>query len=113
MKELEINHSVLSVKTLSKYLGVSESTIRKLVKSNEIPYLKIEDQYRFYMPKIHDWLNTRTIQVVNSNASSMHALDITQKILDKTSSASVMNETYASKSSVENPGDLYVLKLVL
>jgi excisionase family DNA binding protein len=85
MKELEINNNlVLSVKTLSKYIGISESTIRKLVKTDEIPYLKIEGQYRFFMPKVQDWLNSRTIQVVNSKTSSMQALDITQKIWDKT-----------------------------
>jgi excisionase family DNA binding protein len=85
MKELEINNnSVLSVKTLSKYLGVSESTIRKLVKSNEIPYLKIEGQYRFFIPKIQEWLDGKTIQVVSPDAVSKQALDISQKIWDKT-----------------------------
>jgi excisionase family DNA binding protein len=85
MKELEINNnSVLSVKTLSKYLSVSQSTIRKLVKSNEIPYLKIEGQYRFFMPRIHEWLNGKTIQVVEPGTLSTQALDISQKIWDKT-----------------------------
>ena len=88
MKELEIitfsDNSVLSVKTLSKYLGVSASTIRKLVKSNEIPYLKIEGQYRFFMPNVQDWLDGKTIQVVSPNAVSKQALDISQKIWDKT-----------------------------
>jgi excisionase family DNA binding protein len=88
MKELEIitfsDNSVLSVKTLSKYLSVSESTIRKLVKSNEIPYLKIEGQYRFFMPRIHDWLDGKTIQVVSPGAVSKQALEISQKIRDLT-----------------------------
>jgi excisionase family DNA binding protein len=85
MKELEINNnSVLSVKTLSKYLGISESTIRKLVKSNEVPYLKIEGQYRFFMPKIQEWLDGKTIQAVSPDAISTQALEISQKIWDKT-----------------------------
>jgi excisionase family DNA binding protein len=85
MKELEINNnSVLSVKTLSKYLGISQSTIRMLVKSNEIPYLKIEGQYRFFMPRIHEWLDGKTIQVVSPDAVSKQALATSQMIWDKT-----------------------------
>jgi excisionase family DNA binding protein len=78
------NNSVLSVKTLSKYLSISESTIRKLIRSKEIPYLKIEGQYRFFLPKIHEWLSCKTIPAVESDAISKQALEISQKIWDET-----------------------------
>lgn len=53
--------AVLSVRDAAVYLGVSESVVRGKIKRGEIPYMKIDGQYKFYMVKLQEWLRTRTI----------------------------------------------------
>ena len=47
---------VLSVKQLVVFLGVSESVIRRLIKQNEIPFVRIGGSYKFFLPEIRKWL---------------------------------------------------------
>jgi len=56
---------VYDVKNISLYLDISESITRRLVKQRKIPYLKIEGCYRFYLPRIQDWLSGISIPTNN------------------------------------------------
>lgn len=38
---------MVSVKELSRYLGVGRKTLRKLIRAGQIPYAKVGAQYRF------------------------------------------------------------------
>ena len=52
---------VLSVRDTAKYLGVSESIVRQKIKRSEIPYVKIEGQYKFFMPVLQRWLSEGSV----------------------------------------------------
>lgn len=47
---------VLNVKELKDYLSVSESTVRKLVRENKIPYFRIASKILFDQEKIDLWI---------------------------------------------------------
>ena len=47
---------VMNVKEIKDYLSVSESTIRKLVRENKIPYFKVASKILFEQEKIDQWI---------------------------------------------------------
>ena len=53
--------SVLTVVEAAKFLRVSESIVRRLIKERRIPYFQIEGRYLFYKLKLEDWINILTI----------------------------------------------------
>lgn len=75
---------VCSVKEIATYLGVSESKVRQLVRRNGIPYLKLDGQYRFYLPEIQKWLSRITVSPVRGQDSTPHAQEIAREIWNKT-----------------------------
>ena len=54
------DQEVMTVREVSEYLGLSESKVRRLVKSNGIPFVKLGGCYRFYLPKVREWLSAST-----------------------------------------------------
>jgi excisionase family DNA binding protein len=70
-------NAVLSVRNLSSYLGVSESIIRNLIKRDQIPYVKIEGQFKFYKPKIDEWLsqNSKVPEGTDSKTKAKQIFD--------------------------------------
>jgi len=52
---------VLTVVEAAKFLRVSESIIRRLIKERRIPFFQIEGRYLFYKPKLEEWIITATI----------------------------------------------------
>ena len=48
--------NMLDIKQLSKFLNVSISLIRKLIRGNEIPYIKIGTKLLFQKNEINKWL---------------------------------------------------------
>lgn len=55
----EIKQMFFSVKELQKYLGISLSTAYKLKK--EIPYYKINNNVKFKISDVEDWLAKNVI----------------------------------------------------
>lgn len=55
MKE---TNQMLTVKELSNYLCVSESTIRKMVREYKIPFIRILSKILFDKSKIDFWIET-------------------------------------------------------
>lgn len=53
---------VYNTEELSKYLSISISTIRKLKRSNRIPYLRIGNKLLFQKESIDKWLNNLEAQ---------------------------------------------------
>lgn len=53
----EINQ-MLTVKELAKYIYVSESTIRKLVRESKIPFIRIFSKILFDKRKIELWIES-------------------------------------------------------
>ena len=47
---------VLNIKEVKDYLSVSESTIRKLVRENKIPYFRVASKILFDQEKIDQWI---------------------------------------------------------
>jgi len=82
--EANENKEVLSVKEVAEYLQVSESKIRQMVKRKGIPHVKIDGQYRFYLPTIRAWLEGRTIQAIEGLVSTEEAKTTADDIWDQT-----------------------------
>lgn len=51
--------NILSVKELGQYLGVSTDTIYKMVRENQIPYIRVRRRILFYKDSIEEWLKQR------------------------------------------------------
>ena len=50
---------VMNVKEIKDYLSVSESTIRKLVRENKIPYFRVASKILFEQEKIEQWIENQ------------------------------------------------------
>jgi excisionase family DNA binding protein len=69
---------IMNVTEAAKYLRVSESIIRRLVKQTRIPYFKIEGRYLFNKLKLVEWISTLTI-----NPSCPDSGSQAEKLADK------------------------------
>jgi excisionase family DNA binding protein len=56
---MESNDQVFTIKELSKYLRIAESSLYKLVREGKIPGQKIGKTWRFYKPAIDSWLSEK------------------------------------------------------
>lgn len=54
---------LLNVHKVAELLNVSEKTIYRWIRQNEMPALKIRDQYRFNRTEILEWVTARRINV--------------------------------------------------
>lgn len=52
---------VFNVKEVTKYLSVSESTVRKLVREKKIPHFRILSKILFDKELIDKWINNNQI----------------------------------------------------
>jgi len=53
---MENNDNLMTLTEVANYLKLSEKTILKMIKNQEIPCAKIANQWRFLRPLIEDWL---------------------------------------------------------
>lgn len=49
----------LSVVEVARYMGFSQSAIRKWVRTNQIPFCKVNGGVRFDIKKIDQWLERK------------------------------------------------------
>lgn len=47
---------ICDIQTLSSYLKVSVSEVRKLVREKKVPYFRVGNRLRFDLKKINNWL---------------------------------------------------------
>lgn len=47
---------ICDIQTLSSYLKVSVSEVRKLVREKKIPFFRVGNRLRFDLKKINNWL---------------------------------------------------------
>lgn len=81
-KGQRIDGDIMNVTETAKYLRVSESIARRLIKQARIPYFKIEGRYLFYKRKLEEWICTMTIiPSLPDNNSQME--ELATKIWDK------------------------------
>ncbi len=78
-----IPKDVLSVKEISEYLQLSESKVRQLIRRDAIPYVRIDGQYRFYLPRVQEWLRDKSV-VPRGTTSSKEADHISTNIWNQT-----------------------------
>lgn len=57
-----MDERLLNVSSLSRYLSVSESTIRAWTRYGKIPYSKLGRCVRFDLHKINKWLKDKEIK---------------------------------------------------
>lgn len=57
---LETSNRMLTIKEVAEYLSVHEKTIYRLVKSGELPALRVGGQWRFEKKVLDAWIQNRT-----------------------------------------------------
>jgi len=63
---------LMTIEELSGYLKLTELNILNLIQKNEIPAIRIENQWRFLRPVIDDWILSKM------NYKKMNYNDISQ-----------------------------------
>lgn len=48
---------IYSLKEISKYLDLSESFVRNLVRTKSIPYFRLGNRLKFDINEINEWIN--------------------------------------------------------
>lgn len=62
MEEAErIKPRFISLSNLTKYLGISESSIRRLMNQDKIPYFRIEGRIVFDFKEIQKWVEEKKV----------------------------------------------------
>jgi excisionase family DNA binding protein len=61
-----VRSKLLSLSDVAEFLQLSEKTIHKMIKSGEIPYARIGNQYRFSSEMLDDWIYSK-MEVVPQN----------------------------------------------
>ena len=51
---------ICGIKEIAKYLNISESGVRKLVREKRIPYFKVLSCIKFDIKEINNWVNEST-----------------------------------------------------
>ena len=51
---------ICGIKEIAKYLNISESGVRKLVREKRIPYFKVLSCIKFDINEINKWVNEST-----------------------------------------------------
>lgn len=70
MNELLANYpAVLDVATVAEILGVTPSTVRRLLKANVIPSVKVGRLTRVTKDKLINYLEERSVQLMKEKAS--------------------------------------------
>ncbi|MDC7235457.1 MAG: PTS sugar transporter subunit IIA [Spirochaetales bacterium] len=61
-----MENEILTLAEVAEYLKLSDKTVLKMVKNQEIPCAKIANQWRFSKPALNDWL-TAKMEVIPQN----------------------------------------------
>lgn len=61
-----MENEILTLAEVAEYLKLSDKTVLKMVKNQEIPCAKIANQWRFSKPTLNDWLTSR-MEVIPQN----------------------------------------------
>jgi excisionase family DNA binding protein len=59
-----MNRVVFNVRELAKYLSVSESTIRKLIREKKIPHFRIYSKILFDKEQVDKWLSDNQVNII-------------------------------------------------
>jgi excisionase family DNA binding protein len=56
----DMEKEICGIKEIAKYLNISESGVRKLVREKRIPYFKVLSCIKFDIKEINKWVNEST-----------------------------------------------------
>lgn len=59
---MEETKTMITVKELAKKLGISQSTVRKMVREKKIPFNKIMSKILFDKSTIDSWIEKNTVE---------------------------------------------------
>lgn len=59
MKAEIATNGIYDIKEMAEILGVSPATLRKMIKSGEIPHKKVMGKYKFCGWQIKEWFNQK------------------------------------------------------
>lgn len=70
LKQKMFNYGrIIDAKKVAEILGISRSTVYKMVKSKSIAYIEYPDAIRFYEHEVYDYLNNHRIEAENTEKS--------------------------------------------
>jgi len=72
LNKINEDDTVYTVKTLAKYLQVSEKWVYERIQRNEIPFIKIGKFPRFKKSDIDHWLNSLKTPCISVPSNQMH-----------------------------------------
>lgn len=67
---------ILTLTEIAHYLKLADRTVLKMVHNNEIPCLKIANQWRFIKPVVDDWLRSKLNFLPEKNSDIHNGFDI-------------------------------------
>jgi excisionase family DNA binding protein len=74
--------AVLTVADAARYLRISESVVRRLIRERRIPFFRIDGRYLLFRPVLEDWM--RSISVVPViNRTSQEAKGLAEELIAK------------------------------
>lgn len=56
---MSTDNEMMTIKEVAKYLKMGERSIRKLIKSGEIPHRKVLNKYRFVKDEVEKWMQEK------------------------------------------------------
>ena len=81
---------ICGIKEIAKYLNISESGVRKLVREKRIPYFKILSCIKFDIKEINKWVNESTkkesknaFNIINNHIHYLSCIDLDSCLIKK------------------------------
>lgn len=56
---------MLTTKELAQFLKLSEKTVYKLLRAGQIPYTRLQREYRVFKPELIEWLKANRYTEIN------------------------------------------------
>ena len=66
-----VEKEIMTVKQIAQYLQMDEHTVYRLVRSGQIPAIKIAGQWRFKRDVIDDWIKKVSIKNVENKGNKI------------------------------------------
>ena len=62
MQKVPVCNKIIDAKKVAEILGISRSTVYKMVMRKDIGYIEYPDAIRFYENEVYDYLNNHRIE---------------------------------------------------
>lgn len=71
IRSKDVSTPVLTVPEAARFLRVSESIIRRLIREHRIPYFQIEGRYLLYRSSLEQWIEEKLVDADGTNVKEL------------------------------------------